>query len=206
MWPRRVKMPTQNLLRLLLLLMLVTRIVLATVCGRFGSWGLVKKLNFCSDFEHKVWSRFRSWSKGEIWSWSLVSFFCWCFVEVIWILVEILKLGLANIFKFNFSRDVWDFEVDTCSRFWSMKFDQDLCATCDMNSTLGSVVPLAMFYNQVKISTTLLFFSVLFIVISFICAGEGSVSEVWPQWRRSPELSRILPYDSHEVAKNMMNF
>ena len=26
-----------------------------------------------------------------------------------------------------------------------MKFDQDLCATCDMNLTLGSVVPLAMF-------------------------------------------------------------
>ena len=26
-----------------------------------------------------------------------------------------------------------------------MKFDQDLCATYDMNSTLGSVVPLAMF-------------------------------------------------------------
>ena len=26
-----------------------------------------------------------------------------------------------------------------------MKFDQDLCATCDMNSALGSVVPLAMF-------------------------------------------------------------
>ena len=26
-----------------------------------------------------------------------------------------------------------------------MKFDQDLCATCDMNSTLGSVVPLALF-------------------------------------------------------------
>ena len=141
-------MPTQNLLRLLLLLMLATRIVLATICGRFGSWGLVIKLNFCSDFEHKVWSRFRSWSKGEIWSWSLVSFFCWCFVEVIWILVEILKLGLANIFKFNFSRDIWDFEVDTCPRFWSMKFDQDLCATCDMNSTLGSVVPLAMFFFQ----------------------------------------------------------
>ena len=143
LWGQPWMLPSE--LRLLLLLMLVTRIVLATICGRFGSWGLVKKLNFCSDFEHKVWSRFRSWSKGEIWSWSLVSFFCWCFVEVIWILVEILKLGLANIFKFNFSRDVWDFEVDTCSRFWSMKFDQDLCATCDMNSTLGSVVPLAMF-------------------------------------------------------------
>ena len=29
-----------------------------------------------------------------------------------------------------------------------MKFDQDLCATCDMNSTLGSVVPLAMFLKD----------------------------------------------------------
>ena len=66
MWPWRVKMPTQNLLRLLLLLMLVTRIVLATICGRFGSWGLVIKLNFCSDFQHKVWSRFWSWSSCKI--------------------------------------------------------------------------------------------------------------------------------------------
>ena len=39
MWPWRVKMPTQSLLRLLLLLILVMRIVLATVCFRFGSWG-----------------------------------------------------------------------------------------------------------------------------------------------------------------------
>ena len=31
----------------------VMRIVLATVCYRFGSRGLVIKLNFCSDFEHK---------------------------------------------------------------------------------------------------------------------------------------------------------
>ena len=28
-----------------------------------------------------------------------------------------------------------------------LKFDQDLCGTCDMNSTLGSVVPLAMFLS-----------------------------------------------------------
>ena len=33
---------------------------------RFGSWSLVIKLNFCLDFEHKVWSRFWSWSSGEI--------------------------------------------------------------------------------------------------------------------------------------------
>ena len=52
----------ENLLRLLLFLMLVMRIVLSTVCCRFGSWGLVKKLNFYSDFEHKVWSRFWSWN------------------------------------------------------------------------------------------------------------------------------------------------
>ena len=39
-------MPTHNLLRLLLLLMLVMRIVLATVCCRFGSCGLVIKHNF----------------------------------------------------------------------------------------------------------------------------------------------------------------
>ena len=66
MWPWRVKMATQNLLRLLLLLMLMMRIVPATVCCRFGSWGLVIKLNFCSDLEHKVWSRFWNWSSGMI--------------------------------------------------------------------------------------------------------------------------------------------
>ena len=53
-----MKIPTQNLLILLLLLMLMMRIVLAIVCCRFGSWGLFIKLNFCLDFEHKVWSRF----------------------------------------------------------------------------------------------------------------------------------------------------
>ena len=52
MRPWRVKIPTQNLLRLLLFLMLVMRIVLTTVCCRFGSPGLVITLNFCSDFEH----------------------------------------------------------------------------------------------------------------------------------------------------------
>ena len=37
------------------------------------SWGLDIKLNLCSDFEHKVWSRFWSWSSWKIWSWSLFS-------------------------------------------------------------------------------------------------------------------------------------
>merc|ERR1712155_313317 len=52
MMSQQLKMPTQNLLRLLLLLMLMMRIVLATVCCRSGSPDLVITLNFCSDFEH----------------------------------------------------------------------------------------------------------------------------------------------------------
>ena len=36
------------------MLMLMMRNVLATACCRFGSEGLVIKLNFCSDFEHKI--------------------------------------------------------------------------------------------------------------------------------------------------------
>ena len=28
------------------------------LCCRFRSWGLVMKLNLCSNFEHKVWLRF----------------------------------------------------------------------------------------------------------------------------------------------------
>ena len=71
--PWHVKMTTQNLLRLLVLLMLMMRNVLATAWCRFGRWGLVIKLSFCPDFEHKASKfgqdfevdfqvRFRSWS------------------------------------------------------------------------------------------------------------------------------------------------
>ena len=63
-------MPTPNS-RLLLLLVLVMRIMLATVCCRFGNRGLVINLNFCSDFEHfgqdfevEVQERF----EAEVWS------------------------------------------------------------------------------------------------------------------------------------------
>ena len=41
MWPWLVKMPTQNLLRMLLLSMLMKRIMLARVCCWFRCWGLV---------------------------------------------------------------------------------------------------------------------------------------------------------------------
>ena len=131
MWPWRVKMPTQNLLKSLLLLMMM---VLATICCRFETWGFVKKLNFCSDFEHKVWSRFEveAQARFDAGVWSV--FCCWCFVKVMlnqsWILVEIVKLGLVKILNFKFYR-----EAHVWLRIWrwclveilKMKFDQDLC-------------------------------------------------------------------------------
>ena len=39
----------------------------------------------------------------------------------------------------------WDFEVDAYSRFWRWHLIKICVWTCDMNSTLRSVVPLAMF-------------------------------------------------------------
>ena len=91
MWPWRVKMPTRNFLMLLLLLMLMMRI--GNIWCGFGSWGFVIKLNFCSDFQHKVWSKFRSCSSGKICSWSLASFFPLIFCR--------------------------SYEVESWSRFWS---------------------------------------------------------------------------------------
>ena len=88
------------------------RIVLATICCRFGGWGLVKKLNFCLDLEHKVWSRYWSWSSGRICSWSLASFFLLMFCRG-WILVEILRLGLVKILRLKCCG-----EADAWSRFW----------------------------------------------------------------------------------------
>ena len=147
MWPWRVKMPTQNLLRLLLLLMLVMRIVLITGCCRFGSWGLVIKLTFCSDFEHTVWSRFFNWSSGKILKLKFGQSFAADGWLRLWslILVEILKLELVKILKLKFGHyfatDAWlwlwsfvemlmfgrDFEVGACSRFWRC-----LIKICDM--------------------------------------------------------------------------
>ena len=127
----------------------------------------IRKLRFVQKAKllFRLWAqglvKFLSWSSDKIWSWSLISFFCWCFVEVmlnpIWILVEILKLGLVKILKLKFYG-----EADDWLRFWSwclfeilkMTFDQDLCLNLlwairllwyKLNSTLGSVVPLAMF-------------------------------------------------------------
>ena len=156
MWPWRVKMPTQNLLRLLLLLML------ATVCCILGSWGLVIKPNFCSDFQHKVSSRFWSWSSGRILKLEFGQYFAADVLQRLWrwILVKMLKQGLVNILNFKFSRDAdvgwyrdfevgawsifwilslvemvmfgWDFEVNAWSRFWRWSLIKICVWTCDM--------------------------------------------------------------------------
>ena len=108
---------TQNLLRLLLLLMLAMRIMLATVCCRFGSWGLVIKPYFCSDFQHKVWSRFWSWSSGEILKLKFGQYFAadvWLRLRS-WILVEIIKLCLVKIESLSLIEMLmfgWDFKVN----------------------------------------------------------------------------------------------
>ena len=124
MWPWHVKMATQNLLKLLLLLRLMMRNVSTTVWCRFGRWTLVIKLSFCSDFEDKV-SRFVQDFEVDVqarfWSWSLViilllmlgcgyevhswSRFCFC---------------LVKIFKFKFCRnaDV----VSIISKWWLHSF------------------------------------------------------------------------------------
>ena len=131
MWPWRVKMPTQNLLRLLLLLMLMMRIVLATVCCSFEalrSWILFSR-------DGDAWLRFGSKC-----------------------LVEILK----------------------------MKFDQDLCLNLwydpigyfgKMNSTLGSVVPLAMFsfHNHLE---NILYSSNFFLLVAAHLLGDN-LPQLW---------------------------
>ena len=75
-------------------------------------------VNFCSDLEHKVWSRFWSWSSARF----EAGQFCWIFVRI-------LKLDLVKNLKLMFygKADVW-------LRFWSWclveilkMFDQDLC-------------------------------------------------------------------------------
>jgi len=43
----------------------------------------------------------------------------------------------------------WDFEVDAWSRFWRWNLIKSCVWNCDINSTLGSVVPLAMFLHYV---------------------------------------------------------
>ena len=135
--------------------------------------------NFCLDFEHKVWWRFWSWSSCKIFKLEFGQYFAADVLQSLWswILVETLKLGSVNILNFKFS---WD--GDVWLRFWrkcfvqilKMKFDQDLGLNLwfdpigyfgKMNSTLKSVVPLAMFSMHFSL---MLIFIINIIIISIV--------------------------------------
>ena len=146
-----VKMPTQNLLRF---------VTVANVDDedRVGN-------NLMHTWELKLGNKakllFRFWAQGLFKVEVRVNILLQRLRS--WILIEMLKLGLVNILNFKFSRDgvVW-------LRFWNkclveilkMKFEQDLCLNLwydpigyfgKMNSTLGSVVPLAMFSTYIEL-------------------------------------------------------
>ena len=76
-----------------------------TVCYIFGSWRLVLKLNFCSDFEHKVGQDFEVEVQARFWSWSLFSIlplmFCRGYKVESWSRFW-GYLGLVNILNFKF--------------------------------------------------------------------------------------------------------
>ena len=94
----------------------------------------------------KVWSRFWSWCWGKILKLKFGHYFATDAWLWLWssILVEILKLCLVKILSLSLAEILmfgWDFEVNAWSRFWTW----NLINIFDMNSTFGSVVPLAMF-------------------------------------------------------------
>ena len=111
MWPWRVKMPTQNLLRLFLLLMLMMRNVHDS-CMQICKLKFGHEAKFCSDFELKVWSR--------VWSWSSSKILKLKFGQNFAALVRLWSGCLVKILKFGRNAEVG-------LRFWILEFDQDLC-------------------------------------------------------------------------------
>ena len=120
------------------LLMLMMRIVSATVCCRFGSWGLVIKLNFCSDLEHKVWSRFWNWSSGKI---CMVKRFStleksWLSCRH-WLPLSLTDSLTPSPISLQFDCDEmllfgWNFEVSAWSRLWRRNLIKICFWTCDV--------------------------------------------------------------------------
>ena len=140
MWLWHVKMATQNLLKLLLLLRLMMRNVSTIV---WCSW----KVNFGHKVKFlfglwgqgfKVCSRFWSWCSGKILKLKFSPNFaaeCWClFVAMKFILGRDSGLVWSRFLSLSFVEMVmfgWDIEVDARSRFWRCLIK--ICVwTCDM--------------------------------------------------------------------------
>ena len=166
-------MPTQNLLMLQLLL---TRIVLATICCRFRSWGLVKKLNFCSDFEHKVCQDFEDEVQASFAAGVWPVFFADVLLRL-WscILIEILKVSLVKILKLKFYEevDVWLRFWNAWSRFWRWNLIKICIWTC---LNFGNL-------NLLKVGSSFTTLQRLILVLispdSFVCNSRGLLASPW---------------------------
>ena len=127
MWLWPLKMTTQKLLRLLLLLMLTIRNMLTTFWCRFGRW-----------FGHKVKFLFILWAQGfKVWS----IFWSWCSGKI-------LKLKFGHCFAVDASCDyeVQDrFGQEFCKNLWSDL--KKLLWWAELNPWVRCVVPLALFHR-----------------------------------------------------------
>ena len=117
-----------------------------------------------------------------------------------------LKLGLVNILNFKFSRD-----GDVWLRFWrkcfvqilKMKFDQNLCLNLwydpigyfgKMNSTLGSVVPLAMFILYIKAVDVVAHYQDISLEVS-------GIRLIWE--RQNSSFGTTVPDAAHQYSMNL---
>ena len=129
----------------------VWRCQLKTCWGCYCCWCWCRFVKFCSNFENMVWSRFWCWISDEISKLKFGQYFVADAWLRLWnlIFLEILKQGLVEILKFKYCgiAYVWLWS-------WSWCLVEICVRTCDIpqrsfigkqNSTLGSVVPLAMF-------------------------------------------------------------
>ena len=124
MWLWRVKMPTQNLFRLLLLMMLMLRNVLTIVWCRFGSWHLVIK-KFLSRLWAPVLVKIMKLKLRRVFEAEVKSVFC-C-----WSLLEVMKiiLGRHSEAMFGQDLDIWLSFLSCClveNMVEKMKSDKDL--------------------------------------------------------------------------------
>ena len=130
------------------------------VQARFWSWSLViiLSLMFCRSYEIESWSRLcRRVSEAR-------------FCSIFWI------LSLAELLMFG-----WDFEVDAWSRFCSWSLVKICVRICDMNSTLGSVEPLEMFYVLLAVAPSDFIENEVWRSNRLLCNGSQPHS-IWPHF------------------------
>ena len=130
LWP--LKMPTQNVLMLLVLLMLMlwnVRACRQQFGWEFWSWCLVEtlNLNICQDIESKVLSTFWNKFSSKLWSWSLLNLFVvkfGCFTKAFTSaqLNPRVRCVFGNVFQATlFQKTGFDFKIAAAihNKVWS---------------------------------------------------------------------------------------